>query len=378
MLIKRPIYDHQLKCCAYEILMQGQDETTEELALQLLQDISASSQLPVFVPYTLQHLLKELDNPITNPVVLKIPAQEKEALSSLDLKKSNVSIAVLIDDLKQVSDFKEAKYIALSPKALQDKTNLPQMTKDCKNNKQKLIGYGLKTPQEFDKCTALFFEYYCGEFIFEPNVDRNTAIASNELTFLELLCLLQEEPCDYQAVTHLIQSDPLLSYQLLRLSNSAIFAGYKAIESIEQAILRLGLMNLKNWAMLLSMQNISKKPIEVLESGLLRAHMAAALASDESDSRAQRAYTAGLLSVLDSLLDRSLNDLLQNINLIDEIKNALLKKEGQMGKLLQLVIAYEEGNWELLETLDYNGQNLSQVYIQCLEKVSQERKALQG
>ena len=130
------------------------------------------------------------------------------------------------------------------------------------------------------------------------------------------------------------------------------------------------MINLKNWITLLSMKNITDKPIEILESGLIRAHMVEQLAKPSKDIVRQSAYTAGLLSILDCLIDRPMSELVNQITLADEIQNALLHHTGPLGELLARVVAYEEGHWEDVPAPYFMGQDLSKLYIESLDFVA--------
>ena len=66
-------------------------------------------------------------------------------------------------------------------------------------------------------------DYYCGDFLFKPVIDEQIDIAANKLNLLQLIQSLQKEDCDLHKISVIIQTDPLLSYQLLRLANSATF-----------------------------------------------------------------------------------------------------------------------------------------------------------
>ena len=197
------------------------------------------------------------------------------------------------------------------------------------------------------------------------------------LNLLELISKLQQPDTDLDVVISLIQSDPMLSYQLLKIANSLAFSGYQAVESIQEAVVRLGLLNLKNWVMVLSMTKVSNKPVEIVESGLIRALMAQKIAETQPKLSAQSAYTAGLLSVLDSLMDKPMAELIEKITLVDEVKAALLSKDGPLGELLSTVIAFEEGHLDDQVELAYSELDLSKIYVDCLEQVSLGKRARQ-
>ncbi len=54
-----------------------------------------------------------------------------------------------------------------------------------------------------------------------------------------------------------------------------------------------------------------------------------------------------------------------------------MHQTGPLGELLATVIAYETGRWELISQYNLYGINLSKLYIDSLNKISQSVKVLQ-
>lgn len=377
MLARRPIYDEALQCKAQEILAEEEDSSVDVLGSELLQLIENEYKgLPLLIPYHLKHLLENNDRQFKFPVFLKIDANQfNEKIDASLLEQEPYGIALIIEHPEQLKLVPSAELIAIKNHQL-DANLIQQMIQHCHKNHRKVIAYDIKNSLEFQQYNASKAHYYCGEFIFEPQMDESEEIAADELNFLRLLQLLHEYPCDVFEVTRIIQSDPLLSYQLLKIANSAVYGGFQDIDSIEQAILRLGLLNLKSWIMLCSMNNVSNKPMEILETGLLRAHMSSILMSHKNEELNNQAYTVGLLSILDSLLNRPLKQLMKKVALNDSLKQAILYQKGELGEMLALVSAYVEGDWQNVDKTQYAGQDLSQVYIECLDKVANDKRAM--
>lgn len=372
MFAKRPIYNNELKCVAFEILTPKSEELSDELSEHLAQVINNSEEgLPLFIPFELRKIIELVDPPVQNPIILKLAAEDIELLySPEDLKNSLFSIALLINSPQQLAWLNFAEYIALTEQ-LMSQADVRKVVQYSKSKQRKVMAYGLDEPLSFDKCKSMTMDYYCGDFLFKPVPDEQIDIAANKLNLLELIQSLQQEDCDLQKISLIIQTDPLLSYQLLRLANSAAFSGGNPITSIEQAVTRLGLINLKNWVMLFSMKNISDKPTEILESGLIRAFMAQEIAKVSTNNiNSQSAYTAGLLSILDCLLNKPMPELVKEITLAEDITKALIDHAGALGEILSLVIAYESGHWESVNQDNINGLDLSKLYIDSLSFVS--------
>lgn len=371
MLVKRPIYNQQLKCVAFEILSYQNLKLNDEVTHCLFELIhNSDTQLPLFIPFCLKDVLETRDPPISNPIILKLPAEDIESIYSLtELQESLFSIALLINTPQQLAWLNFAEYIALTEQ-LMGGTDVTKVVQFSRSKNRKVIAYNLNKPISFDKCKAMTMDYYCGDFVFKPLENDTSDIAANKLNVLQLIEILQKEDCNFNEIATIIQTDPLLSFQLLKVANVVGLSGGQAIESIDQAVTRLGMIHLKNWVMLLSMKNISDKPVEILESGLIRAHMAEQLAKTTQEITSQSAYTAGLLSILDCLINKPMPELINQITLARDIKNALMDNTGPLGALLSLVVAYEEGHWENIPDSNFNGQDLSKLYIDSLAFVT--------
>lgn len=379
MIIKRPIYNQTLKNVAIEVIVRENIDDQSKIAAELINLVQATdSNQPLFVPYLLKSIFETGEYEIENPVIFKVRAKDVEESLPLDeIKDSPHSIALLIETPQQLAWLNFAEYIALS-EFLMSQADVTKVVQYSKSNQRKVIGYGLLQPQNFDRCKSMSMDFFCGDFLMKPNEQNCDETAANKVTVLELISRLQSDDVDLNTVIKLIQADPLLSFQVLRVANSVAFSGVQSVDSIDQAVVRLGLKNLKHWVMVLSMNNISSKPIEVVESGLIRAGMAKKIAENHGQVTQNGAYTAGLLSVLDSLLDMPMDKIIEKTSLTDEVREAMLHRSGVLGEILTNVIAYEEGLWDSLTSDQIFGTDLSEVYIESLETVTQEKQALKS
>lgn len=368
MLSKKTIYNQQLKCVAFEILSYQNLILNEELTSILFELIHHSdTDLPLFIAFSLKALVDEVEPPLINPITLKLQAKDIESIYSLkELQESLFSIALLINTPQELAWLNFAEYVGQT-EHLMSESDVTKVVNFSKSKHRKVIAYNLDKQISFDKCKPMTMDYYCGDFLFKPLENGSTQIAANKLNVLNLIQTLQEEHCDFKTITKITQTDPLLSFQLLKVANSVGFSGGQAIESINQAVIRLGMVHLKNWVMLLSMKNISDKPVEILESGLIRAHMAEQLAKTSTEITSQSTYTEGLLSILDCLLNKPMPELINQITLAEEMKKALLSP---LGELLSLVVSYEEGHWDDVPEHHFKGLDLSKLYIDSLAFVT--------
>ena len=194
-----------------------------------------------------------------------------------------------------------------------------------------------------------------------------------------MVAVTQDDP-NIDEIERLISMDASLSYGVLKMANSVYFALRHRATTIHQAIVTLGLGQLKQWIYLLSASNAGQEmdasTEEFLKLSFMRANFCSELmkyAKDMPISKSE-AYLMGMFSTLNHLIDAPLEEILEEVPVSDEIKAALLRKEGRCGQLYELVLSYEAGNWNeitrLAEELGIPNQILTSVYFICMENVN--------
>lgn len=81
----------------------------------------------------------------------------------------------------------------------------------------------------------------------------------------------------------------------------------------------------------------------------------------------------GMFSTLNALIDAPMEEILAELPVADEIKQALLTREGRCGMLYELVLSYEAADWNRISTLagelGIPDNMLTSVYFICMENV---------
>ncbi len=115
--------------------------------------------------------------------------------------------------------------------------------------------------------------------------------------------VMREEP-DPRTIEQLITFDPALTSQILRIANSAFFKGLSKITTIRNAIVRLGMKEIANIALLASQKSNFTSRYRTIRAAMqsLWVHSVACAIGAQwialncgMRSRAQEAFTAGLL-----------------------------------------------------------------------------------
>ncbi|WP_394247311.1 EAL and HDOD domain-containing protein [Vibrio profundi] len=228
----------------------------------------------------------------------------------------------------------------------------------------------VETYEEYQQANDAGFSYFQGYFFSKPEMIQRRALNPAFLTIIQLCKEISHDPIDFKEVERLITLDVTLSYKLLTYVNSSCETSTK-IRSFRQAMVYLGEQKLRKFVSLVAIASAKEdKPDSLYGLAVLRARQCELLIEEmSSNSDAGHAFLTGMFSLLDSLLDQPLEQVVNSIPIDEEIKIALLKKEGTLGDVLAMVIAYEQANWEqagiIRQRLKLSEEQLGQAYDQA-------------
>ena len=384
---RQPIFDKELNTVAYELLFRdcdGQnrakitdgDQATSEVILTAFTEIGINNLFDnklAFLNLTQSFLEGEFPLPnLAGQVVLEvlenIPVTESTVAAVHKLSEQGYSIA--LDDhvyYPHLDPFIEASDIIKLDVMAQDHATLADTVKLLRGRGKKLLAEKIETHQEYEFCQSLCFDYYQGYFFCRPEVLTLKSMPANKLQVLNILAKLQDSNITVDELENEINHDVTLSYRLLRYINSAHFALRQEIESISQAIMLLGWDNIRSIATLIILSRIEDKSIDLFKTGLVRAQMCKLLAGKVKAGAGDAFFTAGLLSVIDALMDLSMEEVMQQLSLSQELSDALVYQQGDIGHTLFNVIEYVRGHPAAVTGSEYSLDEISQVYLEALQ-----------
>jgi c-di-GMP phosphodiesterase len=208
----------------------------------------------------------------------------------------------------------------------------------------RLIAEGVETPGRYEAMRALGFDAYQGQYFAAPREVREVVAPTHRLGALVSLTHGGAE-ASLEDLERYICEDPGLSYRFVRLANSALYGGRSQVSSIRQALMRLGAAAVSRWIMLFALSKMTDRPQHLLNTAVHRARLCERLAREYPDTVPERAFSAGLFSVLDALLGRPMLELIADLCLDDRLATALTDHSGPEGRLLSAVLAYERGDF---------------------------------
>jgi c-di-GMP phosphodiesterase len=207
-----------------------------------------------------------------------------------------------------------------------------------------LIAHGVDTREDYKVCRAMGFDAFQGLFFAQPALVGGRSTPTHRLGTLSQL-VAPGARVGFEQLEQMISQDAGLAHKLVRLSNSAFIGVRQEVSSVRQALMLLGTVAVRRWAMLLVLSGLNDRPHHLLGLGLLRARLCEQLAARGGDP--ERAFTVGLFSVVDALLGTSMEELLEDLPFDIRTKDALLHQYGPEGGLLEAVLGYENGQFEV-------------------------------
>ncbi len=247
----------------------------------------------------------------------------------------------------------------------------------------RMLAEKVETPEEFAEALKAGYSLFQGYFFCRPEILQHRAIPSAKMTYLQLLQEATKPDFKINALASKIKIEPSLTYKLLRYLNSAIFGFRTEIHSIEHALNLLGERELRKWIAVVSVGVLADgKPDELMKVPLLRGRFCELLAPYVAlGDQASDLFLLGLLSVTDAILDQPLDEILEDLPVRKDIKEALLEQAVPYRNVLELVIALERGDWDrisdLAVLLKVREERISELYLSAVEWSNALRSQIQ-
>ena len=246
-------------------------------------------------------------------------------------------------------------------------------------NKQ-CIAYGVDSKEDYEFAKTLGVDYLQGTYISEATLIKTAKLDFLQGNFFQLVVAVTKDTPDMTEIEEIISRDAYLTYALFKLINSRYFALSKKISSIRQALVILGIRQLKHWVYLLSMQSDNKEDGGITEQVLKRSFMRGPFCSrlaryiDGLPISPGEVYMMGMFSTLEYMVDSPLEDILKELPIREEIKEALISRKGICGDLYTLVLDYERADWnsinQMVKKLGIPSNMVAQFYFDCVEEVN--------
>ncbi|NOH96486.1 EAL and HDOD domain-containing protein [Vibrio sp. 99-70-13A1] len=388
---RQPIFNRKKHTLGYELLFRdgeknaypshiGSNRATYRLIVENFLSVGVNPSIPTsrcFINFPYQSLIRRL--PFSLPkdkVVVEVletcsPTDELfEAIK--DLYRQGYMIA--LDDFTLTEEWKRfLKYVHII------KLDIMQMgleaacelVREHHGQKYSFLAERIETLKEFEQAKEAGFKFFQGYFFSKPEIIKTKYVSPEQAIAMELFQEVCQVNVNFKKVEGIVAKDAALSYKLLRFVNTMSPRIEVTISSFRQALVYLGQDKLKMFVSLAVASYISdSKPKELLSLSLQRAQFCQLMSRYQPfQSHTEQAFMIGLFSMLDALLDLSLENLVEQLPLCKVIKVALLRREGPYGVLLALEESFELADWQSIEgycqQLGLNAEDVQHELVQA-------------
>ena len=237
----------------------------------------------------------------------------------------------------------------------------------------KLLAEKTETREEFADALEMGYSYFQGYFFCKPEILARRDIPGHKIHYLRILKEISVDNPSFETIKQIIEQNPSFAYKLLKYVNSAFFGLRREITSIMHALQILGEAEIRRWVSLAVIMELGNdQPQELLRLCLLRARFSENLAS-KSRYKKQKSefFFMGLFSCMDVLLGRPMEEILEDLPIQTQIKEALLGKPNLFRIVLDLTISYAKANWmdlpPLASRLGIEESEIPELYADSIE-----------
>ncbi|MGE4297742.1 MAG: EAL and HDOD domain-containing protein [Desulfovibrionaceae bacterium] len=396
-LARQPIFDRKQRTVGYELLFRSEswsesaniedmDKATADVAASA---ISGAAELlgsddRIWVNFAQQTLLDKV--PYALPAIQTVIQVPEEVLldasmreTMVQLKQSGYKIAAndftgkLDAGFQDVLDYVTIDMLGVEHKAVQAtiaKANGMGVTAVAKR---------VEDVASYDAARNMGFALFQGYFFRRPEIIAGRKLTSHEASRFRLLQAIESREPDFDRLATVIQHDVSISFRLLAYLNSASFSFRDKIKSVKQALVLLGWNQLKSWLRLIILTDMTPKkdnaPIFLLSLHRATFFKMVGTACDSIKAAPDNLYLLGLFSLLEALLGMPMKEIMTQLPLDDDIKQALAGEENEYSAWLDMAEAFEGADWMLLDqsirALGCNSLLVAMAYYDSLPLVKE-------
>ncbi len=383
-LARQPVINRSGEVIGYELLYRDSlanravfidpDEATRQVVSIAFTNIGLqrlTGDLPAFVNVTGSFLanglhrsmptdrviLELLETEIVTPELLEVLHEVKSQGYRLALDDFSLSYAH--DALVELADIVKVDLMECPPDLLDD------MVSHLRGRGPLLLAEKVETASMFVRCHDLGFDFFQGYLVSRPQIIEGRRAPANRLATLYLASQLDRPTVSLDELDAAISADIGLTYRTLALVNSAGIGLPKKIQGVRQALVMLGLDKVREMLLLLALSDIDNACSELTVISLIRAKTCEQIAP-ALGINAMEAFTVGLLSLLDALVDTPMASVIGHLSLSDNVAQALIHKYGPLGILLDASISYEHGDLGGIEQAGININAMAEAYLDAV------------
>jgi EAL and modified HD-GYP domain-containing signal transduction protein len=207
-------------------------------------------------------------------------------------------------------------------------------------NRPQIVATNVEMPSQADACVRRGVELLQGFYFERPRETAERAVPTASIDRLRAVIALRGRP-SFEEVEEVVAEDPGLTVRLLRFANSASVGARRRFSSVRDAMVLLGSERVRQFMLLVLLGELGEGRPALVAASVLRGRLCETLATERGDADPDTAFTAGVLSTVDALLDQRLFDVLKGLPITEELRWALLGRAGTIGAILDTAVRLE-------------------------------------
>lgn len=219
-----------------------------------------------------------------------------------------------------------------------------------------LLAEKVETERQYLLAKEAGYTLFQGYYFAKPEIIKGYEIPQNVINHFQIIEKINSEDASIKEIAGLIKKNISLSYNLLRFINSPVIGIPQKITSIQQAIVLMGLTEMRKWMHVLALREIrfqtANGRIHALTNySLGRAKLCELLAIHKRKKNVDEYFLAGLFSLLNVIMGKEWEDILSNVPLSNVVNETLRGNQTEISTYLEVAEAAERFDWERLELL---------------------------
>ncbi len=243
-----------------------------------------------------------------------------------------------------------------------------------------LLAEKIETEEEFQEALQMGFEFFQGYYFARPTLHFKKVYDISVATYIRLWEEISGSSVDLEKLSKIIELDIGATYKLLCKANTLQYFHIHRVHSIQQALMIIGLDEVRRWILLLLLNNLSDSHNEeAVQQALLRAvfaeHIAQYIAGEhQTGNLAQQAYMMGMFSIVDDESKKMLHTMMNSGPALRDIRGALSGKDEMLSDILNFIVKYEQNECpeseqeiiKFLEKYHMDSEQVAQIYLQAV------------
>lgn len=204
--------------------------------------------------------------------------------------------------------------------------NLEKVMKKFKGSRIKLLAQNIESKEDYDDCVEMGFDLFQGYYLDKPDIIQIEGKKEPaQVVIVQLIKIIKDNDAT-DKLENFIKQHPDLSFKLIQFFNNSKKFDVR-IESLTQVITLMGRAKLLRWLIVYLYSEISTNPASksVLDLAIKRAQR---MEKEADFQHKDKAYLAGMFSMLSSIFEENIKDLMQEIDIDNDIKSLVLENRG--------------------------------------------------